>query len=105
MRRSLPKTLLLPRKCQDSICSAPLAQEHVLSAPPDESQKTDSRNSCPQLSKQGSYEVSLLHLDLEDRVIPLEADSADNGPIEQASYEPRRVATDVQLSKIVEEPR
>jgi len=33
----------------------------------------------------------------------LKADSADKGPVEQASNEPRRVATDAQLSKIVGE--
>lgn len=61
----------------------PLAQEQVLSALPDVQQTTaDNRNaSCPHLSKRGSHEVSPLHPDLEDSVIPLElleADSAVN---------------------------
>lgn len=82
--------------------------EQVLSTLPDVQQTTaDNRDSSyPHLSEQGSHEVSPLHPDLEDNVIPLElleADPTNNGPVEQASNESYQVATGAQLSKIVGE--
>jgi hypothetical protein len=80
--------------------------EQVLSALPDVQQTTADNHdsSYPHLSEQGSHEVSPLHPDLEDNVIPLElleADPTDNGPVEQVSNESYQVATGAQLSKIV----
>jgi hypothetical protein len=78
--------------------------EQVLPALPDVPQTTaDNHNtSCFHASEQGRHEVSPLHPDLEDNVIPLElleADSTDNGPVEQASNESYRVAIGPQPSK------
>lgn len=82
--------------------------EHVLSALPDVQQTTtdDHNGSSPHLSEQGSHEVSPLLADPEDNVIPLElleAESTDDGPVEQVSNESYRVATGAQLSKTVGE--
>ena len=75
----------------------------VLSALPDVPQTMAENHDISRLSEQGSHEASP---DLEDNVISLElleADSTDDGSIEQASNESYRVTTGPQLSKMVGE--